>query len=86
MYIDLIQTITMTIATIIYSLKNVKHLSLFYGLIQCSQKVKDNDDENVKNLENQINLLEEQLFLTTESLKKLKNCKITPRNNEDEIV
>ena len=75
----------MTIATIIYSLKNVKHLSLFYGLIQCSQKT-NTDDENVKKLEEQISLLEEQLILTTESLKRLKNCKITPRNNEDEIV
>jgi len=81
MYIELIQTVTMTIATIIYSLKNIKKLSLFYGLIYCQQRV--SDDDEIKKLEDQILLLESQLKLTTDTLKRVK-YKITPRQSYSE--
>lgn len=75
--IEIIQTVSMTIATIIYSMKNVKHLTLCFGLIECVQK--SNQDEEIKNLEEQIYLLETQLKTTTEHLKRVKSYIKTPR-------
>lgn len=83
MYIQLIQTITMTIATIIYSLKNIKYLSLFYGFIVCQQKT--TSDDEVQKLQDHINILEKQLQTTTDHLKKVKH-RITPRNQIMEEV
>ncbi len=81
MIIETITSITMSFASIVYACKNIKNLSICFGICQCSQK--SDDDEEIKQLHN-------QLEICILALKKIKEK--TPRvinNNvlkEDEII
>ena len=74
MIVETITSITMSIASIIYATKNIKHLSICFGIFQCENK--NDQDEEIKQLQ-------EQLEIAILALKKIKDK--TPRfvlNNE----
>ena len=87
-FLESAQIISTILATTIYSLKNIKHLSICCGIFQCSQKIDNNEAEKqINELNEHINLLQSQLGKTTELLKKSK-AYISPReelNLENEI-
>ena len=62
----------MSIASIIYATKNVRYLSVCYGLCQCTQK--GDQDQQIKELET-------QLEVTIAALKRMKE--MTPRINNN---
>jgi hypothetical protein len=74
MIIDIITSICMSFASIVYACKNIRHLSCFYGMFSCTQK-SDQDNE--------IKALEEQLNIAIMALKKIqKTPRILLANNE----
>jgi hypothetical protein len=74
MIVETITSITMSIASLIYASKNIKHIQLCFGICSCTSK--SDQDEEIKQLQ-------DQLEITIKALKKMKEK--TPRyilNNE----
>ena len=74
MIVETITSITMSFASIVYACKNIKHLSICFGICQCTQK--NDQDEEIK-------ALQDQLEITILALKGIREK--TPRyilNNE----
>ena len=68
MIVETLSSVTMSIASIIYATKNVKHLSICCGIFQCTQK--SDQDQQIKELET-------QLEITIAALKRIREK--TPR-------
>ncbi len=72
MIVETITSITMSIASIVYSCKNIKHLSICFGICSCTSKTEQ--DEQIKQLH-------DQLEIAILALKKIKEK--TPRINNN---
>ncbi len=68
MIVETITSITMSLASIIYASKNIKHIQLCFGICSCTSK--SDQDEEIKQLQ-------DQLEITIKALKKMKEK--TPR-------
>ena len=68
MIVETITSITISLASVIYASKNIKHIQLCFGLCQCTSK--SEQDEEIRQLQ-------EQLELTIQALKRMKEK--TPR-------
>jgi hypothetical protein len=81
MIVETITSITMSLASIIYASKNIKHIQLCFGICSCTSKT-DQDEE--------IRQLQEQLEVTILALKKIRektpriiqNCELKDSNNK----
>lgn len=73
MIVETITSITMSIASIIYATKNVKHIQLCFGICSCTNK--SDQDEEIKQLQ-------EQLEIAILALKKIRKSPRILNNNE----